>query len=162
MKISALSYALPALACVMLGCTAAPSAPAQGDVEEDRESSATTLSVQWQFASVEEADDAGSPPQQSVMLVLAGSSNQSIPLGTYTGTCSATDPADLQQATAIAGAMCWFAGGGDEFLVQRTAPDTLQISHRTVDEGTAEEAAPEQPWLPLGAAVSISADAVIE
>lgn len=66
----------------------------------------------WEFRESEEKDDV---PQTRVSLVHEGKPTI---IGTYAGSCSAIAAKDLQ-ANQVSGALCWYAGRGDEIGVFR-------------------------------------------
>jgi hypothetical protein len=89
----------------------------------------------WQFTEAGTTDD-GFVPLTAV--TLQTSSGESYDLGTYEGTCAdmVTSSWELLE-NEIAGAICWFAGGGREIgMFQRDGELVVVVGD--IEEGTAE------------------------
>lgn len=89
----------------------------------------------WQFVEAGTADDGFVP---LTAITLQTSSGGSYALGTYEGTCAdmVTSSWELSE-NEIAGAICWFAGGGKEIGVFQKN-DELVVMVGDIEEGTAE------------------------
>lgn len=95
----------------------------------DDVSSVKSSDVTWKFENAPE-DDSGIPSTKVSVQI-----QQNIyTLGTYQGTCSVRSNLDVFE---LSGALCWYAGFGDEFGVYKEN-NRIIIKHRQVDEGTAE------------------------
>ena len=133
-------FLVPAL-LLAVACT--PSTPSTGDsmsstpASESASSSADAMAgegVTIEWVTTEEAPGEFDQPNTSLSLKISGGVNETIALGTYAGSFS--DGRNLQvelPSDALLSGALWFAGGGDEFIVQRDG-DTLTVSHRVVDE----------------------------
>lgn len=74
-------------------------------------------------------------PRTTVSLTLEGAADNSVFLGTFPGTFADGRTMSVpQDPDAILSGMLWWAGGGDELQLKRTAPGTLTVLHRGVDE----------------------------
>ncbi|MBI5645140.1 hypothetical protein HY970_03510 [Candidatus Kaiserbacteria bacterium] len=100
-----------------------------------------THSVSWQFAAAG-TDESTSAPKNKVTVVIDGTSHDA---GTYVGPCfeigrvAGVNDIDLRE-DELAGAYCWFAGGGDEVGVF-SENGKLVVKHGELGEPTAESAA---------------------
>lgn len=117
-------------------------------------SGSPTARVHWIFS--DSSEDAQGIPHSAVSVVIEGTHEQTVSLGTVTGTCAEKQntAAEAFGPDVISDAECWFAGGGDEWQVRQSG-SAVRIFHRTVDEGSGDEPAPEQPWVQQGSAVSL-------
>jgi hypothetical protein len=71
--------------------------------------------VTWKFEKVSEAKDDGSPQKTKVTVTWDGKSHDA---GTYEGSCAEIDGSNgTLQEGEVSGALCWFAGAGDEIGV---------------------------------------------
>ncbi len=72
-------------------------------------------SVTWKFDTVEEAKDDGTPQKTKVTVTWDGKSYDG---GTYEGSCAEIDGSNGTLVEGqVSGALCWFAGAGDEIGV---------------------------------------------
>lgn len=71
--------------------------------------------VTWKFETVSEAKDDGSPQKTKVTVTWDGGSHDA---GTYEGSCAEIDGSNGTLSDGeVSGALCWFAGAGDEIGV---------------------------------------------
>ncbi len=71
--------------------------------------------VTWKFETVAEAKDDGTPQMTKVTVTWDGKSHDA---GTYQGSCAEIDGSNgTLQDGQVSGALCWFAGAGDEIGV---------------------------------------------
>lgn len=112
---------LPLLALFLVACAST------------QQAAGPAINLTWSFPAAATSTD--ETPMSRAVLLLAGETQQTIDLGTYAGqgmeiaTTSWTPPEG-----AVTAAIFWWAGGGDEVSVFRTAPGTLTVRHRTIDE----------------------------
>lgn len=98
----------------------------------DYHKSASFESYAWDFEAL--GEDRGVPRTEVALKV--GPDYHTI--GTYAGTCFDMKGSSwVMDADEIAGAICWWAGGGKEIGVYREG-DTYVIKAGDLDEGTAE------------------------
>jgi hypothetical protein len=71
--------------------------------------------VSWKFETVAEAKDDGTPQKTKVTVTWDGTSHDA---GTYEGSCAEIDGSNGSLSDGeVSGALCWFAGAGDEIGV---------------------------------------------
>ncbi len=119
-------------------------------------SSRKPFKLHWIFQKTRTGDNG--EPYASVSLTLSGSTIKTVSLGEFVGTCSQQTKEQIVALAkgTITAARCWWAGGGDEWRARKdAAKKIIVIEHRTVDEGTAEAPAPEQPWVQVGDAIAL-------
>ena len=100
------------------------SVPAQG---------AQPSNMRWQFVDAG-TDEATGAPKTTVYLAYNETKKE---VGTYIGSCSNVQAEVLQQ-NEIMGALCWFAGSGDELGVFKEG-DTYVVKHGEQSEGNEVE-----------------------
>lgn len=91
----------------------------------------TTHSISWKFTDL--GEDAQSMPHTNVVVLIDGKSYDT---GTHSGTCSEIGGEGRTELLTgeIAGAECWFAGGGDEIGVF-LENEQLVVKQGELDEG---------------------------
>ncbi|MDB4978418.1 MAG: hypothetical protein JWM56_604 [Candidatus Peribacteria bacterium] len=93
------------------------------------------VEISWNF--IQKKNDAmPDAPETQALLVLGGSKQQMIDLGSYLGEGTDTrKPTAVQPDNkgAILGAVFWYAGGGDELEVYNES-GSLLVKHRIIDE----------------------------
>lgn len=88
----------------------------------------------WQFAE-EGEDEATGAPMTSVTLIVDGEARA---LGTFMGSCLVVDGTSWELVESeLTGAICYFAGGGDELGVFAEG-DGYVVKKGIVEEGSAE------------------------
>ena len=94
----------------------------------------------WQFSTAGTAAE----PKTNVSLIRA--SGFPYDLGSYAGNCVVTEESAWKlEKGEKTGAICWFAGGGDEIGVFEEK-GKLMVRSRTLDEGTAENPGVKGEW----------------
>jgi hypothetical protein len=88
----------------------------------------------WSFDSLGE-DPETFAPKTSVRL---HKGSKAYDVGTYSGSCTDVQDAELEDNQTM-GALCWWAGFGDEVGVFRENGGHV-LKHREIEEGTAESA----------------------
>jgi hypothetical protein len=88
----------------------------QGSVPNDTSAaSAGKHAVTWKFDTVSAATDDGMPQKTKVTVTWDGTSHDA---GIYEGTCAEIDGSNGTLSDGeVSGALCWFAGAGDEIGV---------------------------------------------
>lgn len=92
------------------------------------------VEVRWDFKPEATATDVDAPKTHAWLVVAAMGDEQWLDLGAFVGdTFTVPAKADgIEQA--LTSASIWWAGGGDELVVQPSNSGELIVSHRTVDE----------------------------
>lgn len=90
--------------------------------------------VKWSFVT-KESEDEMLPPKTTVSFIAHGTTYNA---GNYDGSCAEVASEQLEEGE-IAGALCWFAGGGTEIGIFEEN-GTIAIKIRIVEEGNDEEA----------------------
>lgn len=103
------------------------------------------VNLRWEFKNTQ-GPSPENAQQTKIILVISGDLNKKIDLGTYDGTA-----VDMKKSggwkvpsEAIMGAMSWWAGGGYQLVVYKTAPDELTVRLREVFEGEGEGQGPSE------------------
>ncbi len=137
------------LALVLASCTPAAQAPTAPSSAGSSSVVSSAVSVGWVFTPTRTGKN--SEPFGNVTVQLSGGVEKQIALGEFLGSCTTQTPQVTGKLgkDVVTSALCWFAGGGDEFLVRKTG-NALQVEHRTVDEGSDDEPAVPQQFKAMG------------
>jgi hypothetical protein len=151
MRLSPFALIAPFIvAALLVGCAPTSTTPT------DDAADANTIYVAWDITDAEPG--AFDQPNTSVSLTLTGAAEGSFTVGLFPGSfADGRTMASLQDPNAILTGTLWWAGAGDELAVHRTAPDTLTVLHRGLDE--MQDSPP--PFTPL-TTIAIPAEAKVE
>lgn len=117
------------LGFLLLAAACNPAAPTTPDASSD----ANEVVIDWDVQQEEPGEF--DQPNMSIALTLSGAVNDRIDLGTYAGSfADGRELSSLRASGSLLMGISWWAGGGDEIIVERTNDTTLTISHRTTDE----------------------------
>lgn len=94
-----------------------------------------TRTFEWRFTEVLDGSGTAGAVQTTVTLVAGGAEHE---IGTFDGSCfDIKESSWTLQEGELAGAICWWAGGGNEVGVFRDRGETV-VKVGQLDEGTAE------------------------